>query len=202
MKRIALTGIMGAGKSTFGSIITEWKIPFISADSLARKALIPHSKIYPQLLQLLGSNYLNPDGSFNRHLIARKAFQHPPLLSQIESIIHPFVWEALLEKQNFFSAKEKEAVFCEIPLLFEKKLDNFFDLNILLAIEPKQQKMRLERNRHFSEKEIQTRMKFQSSQEEKIKKADYIIWNNSSMKELEKNIQDLMEKLGIDIKKD
>ena len=91
----------------------------------------------------------------------------------------------------------QKSVFYEVPLLFEKRWENFFDTRIVIAIDPAKQNKRLKKNRNLNPEEIKIRMQFQISQEEKIKKADYVIWNNSSLKELEKQVFNLVNLMGV-----
>ena len=117
----------------------------------------------------------------------------------MEEIIHPKIYELLKEqekkgvlspnppqKHKFSNQVDKKPLFFyEIPLLFEKNWDPLFSKKVVIAIDPKKQISRLQQNRDLSLKEIKVRLRFQLSQAEKIKKADYVIWNNGSLKDLE-----------------
>lgn len=198
MRKIAITGIIGAGKSTVGLILKKEGMSFISADVLVKTALAPNSPGHTKLLELLGSKYLNTKGYFNTQKVAAVAFQNKSLLYQIESIIHPIVWDLIQKEEKKIHFSEKENVFYEIPLLFEKKWENFFDITIVIAIDIQKQKNRLQKHRNLNCKAVEDRMKFQISQSEKIKRANYVIWNNSSLKALEKQVFSLINLLKID----
>lgn len=195
MRKIAVTGIIGSGKSTIGSILKKKGMSFISADALVTRTIAPNNPGHTKLLTLLGPEYLDTKGHFNTQKIARAAFQNKSLLYQIESIIHPIVWNLIQEEEQKLRFSGKKLVFYEIPLLFEKQWESFFDCIIVIAIDPQIQKKRLQQYRHFTCEEIKNRMQFQISQEEKMKKADHIIWNNSSLKALEKQVFSLIHSL-------
>ena len=186
--KIAITGVIGAGKSTVGLILTRCGMNFISADVLARQAIAPHSLGYLKLLKLLGPEYLGTDGFFDNQKIAQTAFQKKSILYQIESIIHPIVWDLMQKKEQKLRLSGQNTVFYEIPLLFEKKLESFFDTWVVIAIDPEKQKNRLKQYRNLSHTEVKNRMQFQTTQTDKTKKADYVIWNNSSLKKLENQV--------------
>ena len=188
MNKIAITGIIGSGKSTVGTILTKQGMNFISSDLLSKEAISPHTSGYQKLLKLLGPECLEKNGHFSTKKIATVAFTNKPLLSQIESIIHPIVWDLIKKKEKKLLSEGVNTVFYEIPLLFEKKWDVFFDTWIVIAIDSEKQENRLKKYRQISAQEIKNRMQFQMPQTEKIKKADYIIWNNSSIKELEQQV--------------
>ena len=195
--KTAITGIIGSGKSTVGLILIKKKMNFISADELARQAIMPYSSAYHKLLNLLGSEYLAQDGFFNTQKIAKAAFRNAPLLQKIEDIIHPVVQELMQKKTQKLLFSGQKSVFYEVPLLFEKRWENFFDTRIVIAIDPAKQNKRLKKNRNLNLEEIKIRMQFQIPQEEKIKKADHVIWNNSSLKELEKQVFNLVNLMGV-----
>ena len=197
MNKIAITGVIGSGKSTVSSILIKYGMNVISSDTLAKEAIFPHTPGYQKLLKLLGPKYLEKNGSFNTKKIAVTAFKNQSLLSQIEYIIHPIVWNLIRKKEKQLLFEGKNTFFYEIPLLFEKKLEFFFDTRIVIAIDPKEQKNRLKKYRNMNTQEIEERMQFQVPQPEKIKKADHVIWNNSSIKELERQIYHLINKINM-----
>ncbi len=195
--KVAITGIIGSGKSTVGLILRKKRLNFISADELAKEAIAPESPGYFKMLKLLGPEYLKKKGGFNTQKIASAAFQNRSLLNRIELIIHPIVWDLMQKRNKKLLFSGKKIAFYEIPLLFEKSWENFFHTRIVIATDPEKQKSRLKKYRAFTNKEIDSRMQFQICQEEKIKKADYVIWNNSSIQELEKQILNLVNSLKV-----
>lgn len=196
MNKIVITGIIGSGKSTVGAILTKQGMNFISSDLLSKEAISPQTSGYQELLKLMGPEYLEKNGHFNTKKIATIAFANKSLLSQIESIIHPKVWDLIKKKEEKLLAEGVNTVFYEVPLLFEKKWEAFFDTRIVIAIDSEKQKNRLKKYRQMSTEEIKNRMQFQIPQIEKIKKADYIIWNNSSIKELEQQVCQLINNIN------
>ena len=195
MQKIAITGTIGAGKSTVGQLLEKKGISFISADALTRQAIAPHTPGYSKLLKLLGPEYLNTNGCFNTQKMATIAFRNNSLLRQIESIVLPIILELMRKKEKTLYFSGEKVVFYEIPLLFEKKWEHLFDIRIVVATDPEKQKNRLKKYRNLSLEEVNNRMQHQMSQEEKIKKADYTIWNNSSLKELEKQTFGLIDSI-------
>ena len=77
MYKIALTGVIGTGKSTVGTILKCHGMRVISMDDLAKKALMPHTNSYKKLLSLLGPEYLYKNKYFNRTLVSEKIFKEP-----------------------------------------------------------------------------------------------------------------------------
>ena len=197
MRKIAITGVMGAGKSTVGQILVRHGLPFISADALNREAIKPpEGPAYKPLFQLLGPGFISENGLFDTRKIARRAFRDPKMLQDIESLLHPIIWDLMKKKEKTGPFLKKNLLFYEIPLLFEKKWERFFSVRVLIALDPTKQISRLQQNRNLSLGEIEDRIRFQGTQAEKAKKADYVIWNNGTLGELEKEIQSLINKLS------
>ena len=198
IRKIAITGVIGAGKSATGEILTKKGLSFLSADDLAEQAISPQNKGYALLLKILGPRYLKKTSKeFDKKKIASKVFQSPSLLNRVESVIHPIVWDLMKKKEKELGRAGKKSVFYEIPLLFEKKWEKRFDIRVVIATDLEKRKNRLKKTQTMDGEEIKNRMRFQISQKEKMKKADYVIWNNSSLKELEKQVSQFLEKFHL-----
>ena len=196
MYKVAITGVMGSGKSTAGRLLTGHALPFISLDLLAKKALSRSSgRVYQKMLSLMGKKYLNKNKSFNRALVAKRVFKSQKLLSQIETIIHPAVLALMTEKEEKIRKTGEEMIFYEVPLLFEKHLEPLFDFIIVIAVHKKQQKIRLKKDRRMTIEDIEARQAHQINQKEKIKKAHHVIWNNADVKNLEQELIGCVKKL-------
>ena len=185
MYKIALTGVIGVGKSTSGAILKCHGMTVISTDDLAKKALKPQTSSYKKLLSLLGPEYLQKNQYFNRTLVSKILFTQKCLLSQFESVIHPAIIQLMKREEEKALKKKENLIFYEVPLLFEKNLEMLFDTIITIAVQPSKQLQRLRQYRNWNKSMIEERMQYHIHQKDKIKKADYVIWNNSSLKSLE-----------------
>ena len=195
MYKIALTGVIGAGKSTVGTILKCHGMRVISMDNLAKKALMPHTNSYKKLLSLLGPEYLYKNKYFNRTLVSKKIFKEPALLSQFESVIHPVIIYLMKIEEKKALKKKESPVFYEVPLLFEKNLEKLFDIIITVAIQHEKQLKRLKQHRSWNKEMLKTRMQYHISQKNKIKQADYVIWNDSSLQHLEARLLECMNQI-------
>ena len=190
--KIAVTGGIGAGKSSLCRFFKDWGWPVISADKEARKALAEDSPLYPSLLKLFNKK---PDESLNSKEIAREIFSNFSLKKNFESIVHPYIFKCILQEEE--KLKGHSHIFYEIPLLFETHLSSYFHWIILVICSKKLRKERIITRMNLSPKEAKLRMDAQESPKTKIEKSNIIIDNNGSMEDLKKQAVEVLTKLSL-----
>ncbi len=119
----------------------------------------------------------------NKKYIADKIFSDPKKLKKINSILHPRVRKRIdfLSKEYF---KENDIVFVEAALIFESKIEKFYDFVVLITAD---RALRMNRSilaKKFSEEDFVNRDSNQINDESKKKKADFIFTNDGSISEL------------------
>ena len=196
MIKIAVTGGIGAGKSSLCRFFEDRGFPVISADRQARKALSKSSPLYPALLKLFHKK--SNENLFPKE-IAQQIFSNGSLKRQFESIVHPYIFECIQQEEK--KLKKYSHVFYEIPLLFETRSSSYFNWIILVICSKKSQKERIIKKMHLSEKEAQMRISSQEIPEKKIEKSDIVIENNGTLTDLEQQAEEILKKLSL-IKED
>ena len=142
MIKIAITGNIGSGKSTITKIIRELGFKVFDSDKEVKKALMKKDLI-DQISTEFKSKIpgLIKRNTINKAKLGEFVFSNPDELKKLEQILHPKVWES---KEKFFEKNCNElAVFLDIPLLFEKKLQSQFDFIILTRVSQEVQKKHL-----------------------------------------------------------
>lgn len=196
MKWIGLTGSIGTGKSAVAQAFRRRGVPVIDADELSRQALGPGSLGLGLVVKRFGQDVLNPDQSLNRNILSQKVFGHQEELAALEAIVHPLVQAEVQRLKKLYQSKGNHFAIYDVPLLFEKKISGF-DAIIVVHCTEENQIQRLTQRSGYSEAEIRARISHQIPQEEKIRQASFVINNNGSMQELEKQVDDLVERLKI-----
>ena len=170
MLKIAITGNIAAGKSEVEKIISE-NYPVYDADKIAHKFL----------------------GNVDRRALGEKVFNDPIARKELESFIHPKVKYEIL---NIFTKITTPVVFVSIPLLFETGFDKLFDKVLFVQCNDDIRLEHLMKRNNFTKEQALARMNSQMPQEEKIVKSDYVIYNNSSLEELKKQVTKFIDELA------
>lgn len=200
VKKIAVTGGLSAGKTTVCQIFKELGAYVVSADEIVHQLLSPGTATAQQVAHLIGSD-IESGSELDRKKIAAKVFSHPDLLTKLEKILHPAVFNEIERRYNQVSQEKKHSVFiAEIPLLYEAEgeEEERFDGIISVLANPDLCRSRYEAQTHHPAQEFDKRMNRQLPPEHKAEKAHYKIENNGTLDELKKNVQVLYSQLTKD----
>jgi dephospho-CoA kinase len=183
---IALTGGIGAGKSSAGSLLARLGAIHISADQLAREILERGEEGYNQVLAHFGDLIL-VNGAIDRKLLAEIVFRDPEKRNQLEKITHPLIQERFKEIRS--SLPPSSVIVYEIPLLVESSA-RISDFDVILAIETEAE-IRIARlaERGFTRQQVQGRMASQSTDVERRAIAHHVIENNGDKEELLRSLE-------------
>jgi dephospho-CoA kinase len=178
MKLLGITGGVGMGKSTTGSLFEKKGIAVTDTDRIARQLVEPGQPAFEEIVSLFGPSVVSPDGSLDRKELARRVFGNPAERARLEAILHPkirLVWAAEAEKWRSSGVRLGAVI---IPLLYETKAESHFDAVICIACSTATQFDRL-RERGWSNAEIKNRLEAQWPAEEKVARANYVIWTDA-----------------------
>jgi dephospho-CoA kinase len=191
MRVIALTGGIGCGKSLAAQYFAELGALVIDADQLARAAIERGSDGFDEVVALFGDSILK-DGNIDRRALGELIFNDPKARAALEGIIHPFVRREF--EEAVASLKGDDVLVYEIPLLFESKSHDRFDLVITVESELENRIARLrDRGMHISE--IEGRIAAQATREQRTEIADFLIENDGSEDELLRQVENIWDSL-------
>ena len=185
--KVAVTGVIGSGKSTVSSYIKELGYPLINADEV-NAGLLEDSAVQEDIVKLLDLPF------FDKKEISGVVFNDPGKKKLLEDYLHPLI----KDKIRVFFKKNKGLCFAEVPLLFEAGWQDEFDYSICVVSYPKRITERLMKERHMSKEEIKARMNSQLSQKEKAERSDFVLKNYGGLELLKKRTEELIERLEND----
>jgi dephospho-CoA kinase len=175
MLKLGITGGIGSGKTTVCKIFERLNVPVYYADERAKWLVSNHQNLKKEIIHHFGeSSFI--DGLYNRSYIADIVFKNKEKLNLLNQIIHPYVFE---DWNKFcLSHSEKPLIIKEAAIMLETESKNTVD-KITLVYSPKELRIqRIIKRDHLTENQVLGRMAMQMQDEEKLKLADYVIYND------------------------
>jgi len=193
MIRTAIAGNIASGKSQVENILINCGFKVIDSDVVNQNLLYSDKIVINQIKSVFGTEIFDEKGKISKKKLGEIVFNSPEKKYLLENILHTKIYE---EINRFFEKnKEEKVVFASIPLLFEVNWEKNFDKIIFISADENLRLERLMKRNNFSYDEAVKRINSQQNEEEKIKKSDFVIYNNSDLKELKKSVFDVIEKL-------
>jgi dephospho-CoA kinase len=190
---IGLTGGMGAGKSTALKALERLGAAVQSTDEVVHE-LYDGEQLRDAVIVRWGPE-VAPNSRVDRAAVAKRAFADEDERAWLEGLIWPLVGERTavwLEQARAMRPAPRAAVI-EVPLLFEAGMEGMYDATIAVVASERLRESRAARRGHALTEERAAR---QLSQEEKARRATYVVQNDGSEEELERELSGVLDRLG------
>jgi len=183
---LGLTGSFGSGKTSVARMFGYFGAQIIDADKLAHRCISPGGSAYKKIINIFGKRILKKNGIINRGKLASIAFNNKNLLLRLNNIIHPEVIRII---KNKIKLSRSKVIVLDAPLLLEAGLEKIVDKLIVVKITRVKQIKRIQDKTSLSTKDILKRVKYQIPLQRKIRLADFVIDNSSSLQETKKQVE-------------
>jgi dephospho-CoA kinase len=206
--RVGLTGGIACGKTVVGEMFAARGAHFIQADRIAHELMQPGCSVYNQVVLHFGRDILQPDGRIDREQLAHVAFGQPasggsPSATRVEElnrIVHPAVIAAQEKWMADIGRREPHAIaVVEAALILEAGVGHSFDRLVVVTCSHEARRQRFAQRLHLdkeaAEQEMERRMAAQMPDEEKLRRADYVIDNSGSLADTERQVDKIMQEL-------
>ncbi|MBN1056046.1 MULTISPECIES: dephospho-CoA kinase [unclassified Clostridium] len=193
MIKIGLTGGIGTGKSTISDIFRSENFNIIDADVIAREVLQKNPQILDIIRNEFGTGFFDWRGEFRRREFGNHIFKFPKQRVKYESIIMPYIKEAINNAINSYEKKGDKVVIIDAPTLIENNMHEEMDYVVLVCAENSAQIKRVRDRDNLSKIEVVSRINAQMSLNEKKNFANVIIDNNGDLIETQKQVYDLID---------
>ncbi len=177
MLRLGITGGIGSGKSVVSKTLSVLGVPVYDCDSRAKWLQENDADVRRKIMNLLGDDVYEGQ-RLNRKKMAAMIFSDAALLTEVEGIVHPAV-------ENDFNRwcleQKKDIVALESAILYECGLNKKCIDKVCLVYAPTETRIeRVARRDSANIEEIRRRMANQASDDDKLKKADFVVRNYSN----------------------
>jgi len=197
---VVLTGGIASGKSTVAQVFSELGAYLIDWDVLAREVVKPHLKAWQGIVEYFGKEVLNDDLTLNRKKLAEIVFGNEEEIEKLDHLTHPEILKEDERIINDIQSSDPDAlVIKDIPLLGEGKsplteLEFRIDKIVVVYANEENQIKRLI-GKGFTLDEAKKRISSQMPLREKIKFADFVIYNDGSIEEIKRQVEEIYAKL-------
>ena len=174
MKKIGLTGGIGAGKSIVARVFATMGFPVFYSDIAGKELLSQNESVKKKVIEIFGTSVYN-NGELNRTHLAEKIFSDISLKQELNNIVHPAVRDYF---SDWASKQNSPIVFNEAAILFETGSYKHFDFNILISAPKSIRFERVMKRDNLTKSDVEARMKAQWSDEEKRHLANFEIVND------------------------
>lgn len=190
-KIIGLTGGIGSGKTSVAKFIETQGYPVYYSDDRA-KSIVFEEHVKAKIIELLGNEAYNEDGSYNRKYVGSIVFEDKEKLNLLNGIIHPAVRQ---DFHDWVAAQHTAFIFKETALLFELQLNLECFQSVLVTAEDNIRLKRVMDRDNKTYREVESVMLNQMPEKDKCRKANFIIHNNGTLEDLEIETLRVLEEL-------
>ncbi len=189
---LGLTGSIGMGKSTVARMFAEAGVPVFDADAAVHRLQGAEGALVAGI-ETHFPGTTGPDG-VNRNSLAERVLAAPAELARLEALIHP----AVAREREAFLAEHRDSavVVLDIPLLFEKGLAETVDKVAVVSADPETQRMRTMARPGMTPEKFLRILSHQLPDEEKRRRADFVIPTDSSLDETRASVRHILACLG------
>lgn len=185
---LGITGSFGSGKTTVAKMFARCGAEVIDADSLAHGCISRGKPAYKKICKVFGSSILDTAKEVDRRKLAEIVFDKKSQLYKLNRIVHPEVIRQIRERIKDSSSS---VVVVDAPLLIESGLYKKVDMVIVVTLDRARQAARLKAKNALLARQLAKRIRQQMPLRSKVRFADFVIDNNGSIRQTEKQVESL-----------
>ncbi len=193
MKKIAITGGIGSGKTSACEYLMQRGFAVVSADKIS-KQITAEGEVIDRIVKIFGEDVAADDGQLDRKRLRERVFDSVEERRLLENITFAEIMKRLW---NFLKEREKAGdkfAFAEIPLLFEHKLQKDFDEIWLVTANKDVRLHRIMTRDGVTMSSAQKIMDVQMPENKKLEQSDYVFYNDG-------DITDMYDALSVQIER-
>jgi dephospho-CoA kinase len=190
MLTVAVTGGIAMGKSTFCAMLVAengplaGRVRFFDCDLCVRE-LLTEPEIVGSIATVFGDSVITSHGQIDRPRLRERVFNSAQQRAELENILHPVVRQRCVVERDRARGEPAVGVFAvDVPLLYESGFDLHYDLAVVVVCSADTQMTRLLQRPGITKPTAERIVSAQLPAQEKIQKADVVLWNDGLVSEL------------------
>lgn len=191
MWKLGLTGSIATGKSTVRQMFEDFGVPTFSSDDAVHE-LYRGAAVAPVEAHFPG---VTSSGAIDREALSKRVLGRPDQLKVLESVVHPLVRERIARFLREAESTGSKLALVDIPLLFEGGHDYGLDRVAVTAAEPQTYRKRALARPGMTVDKLDAILARQMPQDEKMRRADYVIYTEKSLAETRAAVKAIVDVL-------
>ena len=192
MVKVGLTGGIGSGKTTVSNFLLDYGIPVYNSDTQGKTLMNTNLELKNDIVSIFGESVYE-NGILNTNLLSSIVFRDSKKIEQLNNLVHPKVADNF--KQWIGKNNNQPILVKEAAILIESRAYLNMDKIILVVSQKSTRINRVSKRDNSDLESIEKRINLQLTDNEKIKYADYIIENNSSLEHLKLEVLKVVNKI-------
>jgi dephospho-CoA kinase len=189
---LGVTGSMGSGKSTVARMFKHKNCQLIDADKLAHESFKVGGAVYRKIVASFGRGILKINNHIDRAKLASLAFANKASVVKLNGIVHQAV---IADIKQRIKNSDKEIIILDAALIIETGLKKMVDKLVVVKADRDQRILRSQKRLGLSRIEVSRRIKYQISQDAKLRLADFIIDNSGVISKTRKQVSEIRRTL-------
>ncbi|MFA0815951.1 MAG: dephospho-CoA kinase [Anaerofustis sp.] len=195
MKIIGITGGIGSGKTTVARLLSEeYRIPIIDADEIV-KNVSQKPEVLNKIAETFGDQCIENGCKINREVLSDIVFSDEISRIKLNQIIHPLVREEFLRLTEHYRTQGLLRIIYDVPLMIEENLQDDVDVVIVVYSDLETRISRIVERNGMTREQALERIQSQMDLDEKVKYADIVVYNTSSIDKLKESMQYLIREI-------
>jgi dephospho-CoA kinase len=176
MLAIGLTGGIASGKTSVSDIFASLGTPIIDSDIVSRELMQQGESAFNKVVHHFGESILTADENIDRSQLRQIIFNDDNEKNWLESILHPLIYQRCSDLIEMHT--DESYLLLVVPLLFEANFESLVDRVCVVNCPAELQIQRLCKRDNIDEKLAKLMLSRQWSNQQRILKAEDIIYND------------------------
>jgi len=193
---IGLTGGIGSGKTAVSDLLAKFGAGIIDTDLIAHQITAPNGAAIPAIQKEFGAGFISADGALDRGKMRSLVFEKPEARKTLEKITHPLIRQETIKQAMQLSTDAAPYLVFVVPLLIESGTWlGLIDRLVVVDCPEEVQIERVMQRSNLPRQEVEKILIAQATRQERLAHADFVIENQTSLGDLEREVQSLHQKI-------